>query len=406
MRQTRSRGALTLLIIGILLVATNLRASFTGVGSVLSFISTELGLSPGVAGAVTTLPLLGFAVVSPLAPALSRRLGVERALLAALLTLALGTVLRSVPTLSTVALFLGTAIIGAAIAVGNVLLPTLIKRDFPNSISMLTGAYTLIMGAFAALSSGTVVPIATHLPGGWRTALGCWVLLTLLAIAVWLPQVRGQARGEASAEPAPVVRLPWRSPLAWVVTLYMGLQSLTFYVLVAWLPSVLQDNGMSPTMAGWHLFFMQTVALVMNLAVPLVMRRLPDQRLIAGLTSTIGLIACLGLLLLPGWASLWTVVAGLSTGSSIVLALSFLSLRAPDAASATALSGMAQSIGYLIAAVGPVLLGTLHSLSGGWIVPLTALCLAAAAQVVTAVIAGRGLITTQHAPARTARLAG
>ncbi|MQA10565.1 MAG: MFS transporter [Pseudonocardiaceae bacterium] len=388
--EARAWGGRILLIAGLLLVAANLRASLTGVGPLLGTVSAELGLAPATAGALNTLPLLAFAVVSPLAPALARRLGLERALLAALLSLAIGLAVRSMP--STVPLFTGTALIGVSIAVVNVLLPSLIKRDFPGSVGMMTGAYVVVMGTMASVSSGVMVPISEAVPGGWRTALGCWLILALLATLVWLPQTT--RRGSTHAEPgsALAVRLPWTSPLAWAVTVFMGLQSYGFYVMITWLPSVLHDNGVSEAAAGWYLFVFQGVGVVASLIVPLLMRRLPDQRVLASAASLTSLVGYLGLLAFPDLSPLWSPISGFGCGLCIVLALSMLSLRAQDTPSSAALSGMAQSIGYLLAAVGPPLFGLLHSISGGWSTPLVMLCLVTVVQASVGFIAGRGSI--------------
>lgn len=177
------------------------------------------------------------------------------------------------------------------------------------------------------------------------------------------------------------------------MTAFMGLQSLGFYVVITWLPQVVQDTGgIAPAAAGWLLFLFQAVAVLTSLAVPAAMRRPGDQRALATISSAVLLAGYLGLLAAPGWAPLWAVVLGLSGGACLVLALAFLGLRAQDAAGAGALSAMAQSIGYLLAAAGPVLFGLLHAASGGWRAPLAVMCVVAAGQVVAAIIAGRGTV--------------
>ncbi|GAA0939645.1 hypothetical protein GCM10009560_50510 [Nonomuraea longicatena] len=272
---------------------------------------------------------------------------------------------------------------------GNVLLPSLIKRDFPTRVGLLTSAYATVMGAVAAVASGVAVPISQAAPGGWHTALGCWIVLALAAIVLWFPQVRttrpasGESRGH---------RLPWGSPLAWAVTAFMGLQSLGFYVVVTWLPQVLQDTGVDAATAGWLLFLFQAVAVVTGLAAPAAMRWARDQRAVATVSSLVVLAGYLGLLLAPGWALLWSAVLGLGGGICLVLALAFLSLRAQDATVAGALSAMAQSIGYLVAAVGPVAFGLLHAVGSGWTVPILLMCVAAAGQAAVAMTAGRGTV--------------
>ncbi|MEC3981051.1 MFS transporter [Amycolatopsis sp. H20-H5] len=401
-QQPTRRSGQALLILGLLVVAANLRPSLTGVGPLLDRVQTDLGLSPAVAGLLNTLPLLAFAAVSPMVPRLAARRGPERVLGAALVVLALGIAIRWVPT--TGSLFAGTVLIGAGIAVGNVLLPSLIKRDFPTKVSLLTSAYATVMGGVAAVASGVAVPISEVAPGGWHTALGFWIVLALVAIALWLPQLR--------RTPPPVSttvrgghRLPWRSGLAWAVTAFMGLQSLGFYVIVTWLPGVVQDTGFTPAAAGWLLFLFQVVAVLTSLAAPALLRRARDQRALAMVNSLILLAGYLGLLMAPEWAVVWTVILGLGGGVCLVLALAFLGLRAQDAAGAGALSAMAQSIGYLLAAIGPVLFGLLHSVSSGWQVPLILMCVAAAGQAIVATVAGSGTVrspddhqTPDHTP--------
>ncbi|MFI7535108.1 CynX/NimT family MFS transporter [Streptosporangium sp. NPDC049376] len=381
------RSGQALLVWGLLVVAANLRASLTGVGPLLDQVQADLGLVPAVAGLLNTLPLLTFAALSPLVPWLAARWGAERLLGGALMVLTLGIALRWVPVAA--GLFTGTVLIGAGIAVGNVLLPSLIKRDFPTRVGMLTSAYATVMGGVAAVASGVAVPISEVAPGGWYTALGCWVLFALVAVLLWLPQMRAPRRAVQAVRGH---RLPWGSGLAWAVTAFMGLQSLGFYVVVTWLPRFLQDNGTSAATAGWLLFLFQAVAVLTSLAVPGVMRRAGDQRVLAAICSAVMFLGYLGLLVAPGAAPLWSVVLGLGGGACLVLALAFIGLRAQDANVAGALSAMAQSIGYLLAAAGPVVFGLLHTVSAGWRVPIVVMCAAAAGQTIVALAAGGGTV--------------
>ncbi|MEU1730673.1 MFS transporter [Streptosporangium sp. NPDC020145] len=381
------RSGQALLVWGLLVVAANLRASLTGVGPLLDQVQADLGLVPAVAGLLNTLPLLTFAALSPLVPRLAARWGAERLLGGALMVLTLGIALRWVPVAA--GLFTGTVLIGAGIAVGNVLLPSLIKRDFPTRVGMLTSAYATVMGGVAAVASGVAVPISEVAPGGWYTALGCWVLFALVAVLLWLPQMRAPRRAVQAVRGH---RLPWGSGLAWAVTAFMGLQSLGFYVVVTWLPRFLQDNGTSAATAGWLLFLFQAVAVLTSLAVPGVMRRAGDQRVLAAICSAVMFLGYLGLLVAPGAAPLWSVVLGLGGGACLVLALAFIGLRAQDANVAGALSAMAQSIGYLLAAAGPVVFGLLHTVSAEWRVPIVVMCAAAAGQTIVALAAGGGTV--------------
>lgn len=383
-----TRSGQVLLVWGLLVVAANLRSSLTGVGPVLDQVQADLGLAPATAGLVNTLPLLAFAVVSPLVPRLAARWGPERLLGAALVVLTLGIVVRMTPTASL--LFAGTALIGIGIAVGNVLLPSLIKRDFPSRVGLLTAAYATVMGGVAAVASGVAVPISEHASQGWSAALGWWAVPALVAVVLWLPQLR---KPRPAAGPVRQGRLPWNSALAWAVTAFMGLQSLGFYVAVTWLPQVFQDSGMAATAAGGLLFVFQAVAVAISLAVPVVLRWAHDQRAVATISSAVLLAGYLGLLIAPGWALLWSVVLGLGGGACLVLALAFLGLRAPDPEAAGALSALAQSIGYLLAAIGPVIFGVLHTASSGWQAPIILMCVASAGQTIVAIAAGRGTIS-------------
>ncbi|ULL19970.1 MFS transporter [Paenibacillus sp. H1-7] len=364
------RSSRLLLMAGVVLIAANLRASITVVGPLAASIRNDTGLSNVMTSLLTALPLIAFALISPLAPALSRRFGTERTLLGGLIALAAGIVLRSVP--SATALYAGTAILGAAIAVSNVMLPALIKRDFAHQVGLMTGLYTVSMSGLAGLASGISVPMAEGLGLGWRGSLGCWALLAAAGIAVWLPQLRGAKPSLSAPAPAKAAGSLWRSPLAWQVTLFMGLQSLAFYVTIAWLPAILHDRGMSAAAAGWMLSLMQFVSLPASFIVPVLAGRTASQRGLVAFTAAASLIGYGGLLLFPAAAMVpvWIVFIGLGLGASISLALAFFALRSSSAPQAAALSGMAQSFGYLLAALGPILFGWLHDLTGGWTGPL------------------------------------
>jgi MFS transporter, CP family, cyanate transporter len=380
--RTGERPRTALLLVGIVMLASALRAPITGVGPLIGTIRHDIGIGGTVAGILTTLPVLAFGLVSPVAPALARRLGIERSLGLALAILLAAVVIRSIPTIGT--LFVGTVLLGAAIAVANVLLPSLVKRDFPFRVGAITSLYAATMNLGAATASGIAVPVANVAPGGWRTAIGCWAGLVLIALVLWSPQLR--LRTVLTDERAP---LPWRSPLAWSVTLFMGLQSFGFYVVVSWLPSILTSHGTSRSAAGWELFVFQVVALVSVFSMPALIRRLPDQRWLASGWALVAAISFAGLLLAPGAAIFWVVIGGLASGASLVLALSFFGLRTNGAPQAAALSGMAQSVGYLIAATGPVLMGVVHDSVGGWRLPLLLLSLLAIVQLLLGYRAGR-----------------
>jgi CP family cyanate transporter-like MFS transporter len=383
-----------LLFIGILLVASNLRASLTSVGPLVGTIRADTGLSGVMAGLLTTLPLIAFAVLSPLAPRLARRFGTESTLFASLAVLTAGILLRSL--YSVAALFAGTVLLGLAIAVGNVLLPSIIKRDFSDRVGVMTGLYSAFMGTWAAIASGMSVPLARGIGLGWRGSLAFWAILSAIALLSWWPLLRSRRKTDrgveesGSKEPARSKSRLWRSPLAWQVTWFMGLQSLMFYVTIAWYPEILRDRGLSAAAAGWMLSLIQLVSLPANLIVPVLAGRLQDQRgLVAGITVLY--LAGYGGLLSGGTALvvLWTVLIGIAQGASISLALTFFALRARDARQSAELSGMAQSVGYLLAAGGPVLFGLLHDRTQAWTVPLFTLIGAALLFFASGLSAGR-----------------
>ncbi|EPR2694576.1 CynX/NimT family MFS transporter [Raoultella planticola] len=375
-----------LLIAGILLIASTLRVTFTGAAPLLDAIRADYGLSTAQTGMLTTLPLLAFGLVSPLAAGVGRRLGIERSLLVALVLICLGIGLRSLP--STALLFCGTAIIGCGIALGNVLLPGLIKRDFSQHVARMTGAYSITMGGAAALGSAMVVPLA--LAGfGWHGALLMLMVFPLLALLVWLPQTRKTATAPLTGSGAMHNRGIWRSALAWQVTLFLGINSLVYYVIIGWLPAILQSLGYSEAQAGSLHGLLQLATAAPGLAIPLILHRLKDQRAIAVIVALMCAISACGLWFWPGQAVVWTLIFGFGSGATMILGLTFIGLRANSAHQAAALSGMAQTIGYLLAACGPPLMGKIHDANGDWQIPLIAVALISVVMALFGAQAGR-----------------
>jgi MFS transporter, CP family, cyanate transporter len=388
----RSRLRSVLLVLGIVLLAANLRPALTSVAPLIGQIRADTGISNGVAGLLTTLPLLAFGLLSPVAPRVARGFGMERVLLVSLLVLAAGILLRWAGAVA--ALFLGTAILGAAIALGNVLLPGLVKREFPEHAGLMTSVYSTSLGISAALAAGVSVPLAQLDGIGWRGALAVWALPALLAGVAWLPQLgRSDRPADLSARSSPGIKDLWRSPLAWQVTLFMGLQSLAYYVTLTWLPEILQDGGMGAARAGWMLGLSQAVSIVAMFSAPVIAERRPSQRGVVAVAVGVSGAGALGLLVAGSTAAtLWVVLLGLGQGASFSLALTFFALRSPDPGHAAALSGMAQSVGYLLAAGGPFLFGVLRDATGSWKVPLALLL----ATTVCLLIAGMGAARDAH----------
>ncbi|MCK9508850.1 MAG: MFS transporter [Pigmentiphaga sp.] len=376
-----------ILILGILLIAANLRAPFTGLPPLLGSILADFGLSTTAVGAVTTLPLLAFALLSPWSALLARKYGLERVLFGALAAIALGIVLRSAGAVWS--LYAGTWIVGMGIAAGNVLLPSLVKRDFPLRVAALTGAYALAMGVIAALGSALVFPLADV--WGWQGALAAFLVLPVAALAAWMPQLRAPRHCVAQAAKTPQGAPIWRSALAWQVTLFLGINSTIYYVVIGWLPIILTDAGLSPSQAGSLHGAMQLATALPGLVLGPILHRMRDQRLPAVVVTVGSALALLGLMLAPQWAFAWTLLFGAGSGSWFILGLTFIGLRTGSAPQAAALSGMAQSIGYLLAAVGPMAMGALYARLGGWKMPL-GLCVALTfAASAVGVLAGRNL---------------
>jgi MFS transporter, CP family, cyanate transporter len=368
-----------------MLVAANLRPPITSVGPLVGDIRADTGMSSAAAGLLTTLPLLAFAGVSPLAAPFARRLGIERAVQLAVAVLIAGVLLRSSGPVE--ALVAGTAVLGAGIAVANVLIPALVKQDFPHRVGPMTSGYLTTMVAMAGLAGGIAVPLAdTGL--GWRGSLACWALPAAIAALVWWPQARNARHVPPEEQRAPT-RLR-RSPLAWQVTLFMGLQSFLFYCQIAWLPTLLEDRGLGRSAAGWMLALLQIASLAATMAFPVLAARRRSQR---GLVALGALTTAVGLGGLLAFGSslvvLWICVLGFGGGAWFALALSFFALRAPDSRHAAALSGMAQSIGYALAATGPIIIGFLHDQTDSWDPPLAVLIGVTVAALVFGLAAAR-----------------
>ncbi|SPO53494.1 MFS transporter [Pseudomonas sp. JV551A1] len=351
-----------LLLLGLVLVALNLRPALSSMAPVLGLVSEGLGLNASQAGLLTTLPVLCLGLFAPLAPVLARRFGSERVILGILATLALGIVVRS--SLGATGVFLGSLMAGASIGIIGVLLPGIVKRDFPQHAGTLTGVYTMALCLGAAMAAGATVPLAQHFDGSWALGLGFWAVPALLAMLVWLPQAR---QGHGLHKVAYRVRGLWRDPLAWQVTLYMGLQSSLAYIVFGWLPSILIGRGLSPTEAGLVLSGSVIVQLVSSLSAPWLATRGKDQRLAIVLVMLItlaGLFGCLYAPLSGLWG--WAVVLGLGQGGTFALALTLIVLRSKDAHVAANLSSMAQGVGYTLASMGPLAVGLVHDLTSGW----------------------------------------
>lgn len=365
----RSRKDQRLLFAGIILIALNLRPALSGVGPLIAMIRVETGLSNTMLGLLTTFPLIAFGILSTLTPLFTRKYGIEKVLAGALILLTVGTSLRGAGYVST--LFLGTILLGIAIAFGNVLLPALVKRDFDKRSGFMTSIYSGMMGLGASLAAGLSFPLAQNLPGTWKSSLGVWGGLSFLAFLVWYPQVQHSKPTSTKRSFKKAMRDLGSSMLAWKVALFLGLQSFAFYVILTWLPDILTSRGFSSAEAGWYLSLSQITGVVGSVSIPYIASKKNDQRFFVWMLTLFETTSLAGLwlgssLAVPFWISL----LGFAMGGSFGLALLFIVLRSTDSETATELSGMAQSIGYLLAAVGPIIIGTTYDITDSWDIAL------------------------------------
>ncbi|MFI7022830.1 MFS transporter [Micromonospora sp. NPDC049900] len=380
-----------LLLVGMLLVAVNLRAAMTSLGALLDEVRVGLALSGTMAGVVTTLPAVAFAGLGATTPWLVRRLSAPRLLVLAMIALTLGQVLR-VLTGSAVVFLATSALALAGIAVANILLPMLVKQYFPHRTGLVTGVYMMTLTVGATAAAAAAVPVA-HAFGSWRAGLGVWAALAAVAVLPWLPaalRTGGAARraglrgGRARARISPA-----RTRLGWAMALYFGAQSLSAYAIMGWLAVLFRDAGFRPQDAGLLLAGVTALGVPIALTMPTLAGRLSDLRLLVlGLTAASS-VAYLGLAFAPrGGAVLWVVLLALGQGA-FPLILATIGLRARTADGTVALSAFTQSVGYLIAALGPLLVGILHESTGGWTAPLGFLLVALAVQTGAGIVIAR-----------------
>jgi MFS transporter, CP family, cyanate transporter len=393
MHDARLRSAL--LAGGVVLVAINLRPAAAAIGPVLNRIQSDSGLSSGWAGALTTLPVLCFGLLAPLAPVLARRLGLRAALAGAMCLLLAGTLLRLIPGVGL--LFLGTALAGTAIAIGNVLLPVLVRRDFAHRTGTAMALYTVSLIGFAALSAGATVPLADAFGGGWRPGLAVWAIPAAIAALAWLPALVRRAalpsadrRSSTNADSPRPVRALLRRPLAWAVTLFFAVQSGGFYATLAWLPSIFRSHGASEAHAGLLLSLTMAVGVIAALVVPGLAGRSRDQRPLVAGSCLLMASGLLGILLAPmSVPYLWAVLLGLGQNAAFPLALMLIVMRGGSVATTAGLSTMAQSVGYGLSSLAPLAVGTLHGMAHSWTPPLILLLALVAPQLLIGLAAGR-----------------
>ncbi|MGF1846730.1 MFS transporter [Vibrio lentus] len=380
-------------MLGILFLSLNLRGPFTSLAPVLSQVMEGLNLNSSAAGFLTALPLLTFALFSPLVTKISQRIGLEPSLLLALVLITTGITLRSFGIIPT--LYIGTVMIGMGIAIGNVLLPVVVKISFPTRIATVTSLYIFTMGIGSTLGSSLMVPfsdLTLFTLTGWQLALLMNLVFPILALMIWLPKIRKRSSSATNKKqedkPLPMKKMI-KSGVAWQVTLALGLNSFTFYSLAGWLPQILNDLGYSEIDAGYIYGFLQFSTMVPGLLLlPFLGKNDNQQWLITLCTSSV-FIGLIGLLYLPEFAIFWVGLFGLANCSTFIIALSFVGLRTSNSNQAASLSGMAQGIGYALAATGPTLVGKLHALTDSWSVPILLIAAVAFACTIFAALAAR-----------------
>lgn len=371
-RRTRPDRTVTgLLVLAIVALALNLRGPIVAVSPVLDTIRTDLAIGAGTAGLLTSLPVLCFALATPLAAALLARTGLERGVLIALGALLAGTLLRSTDGLA--AAIAGTLVIGVAITVGNVAVPVVIGRDVsPMRAGLVLGTYTAALNVGSMITLSLTVPIADAV--GWRAALASWAGLALVAAGVWWLGTRGNAARAAAVAPpvgAAIGPVWWRRPIVWGLTIAFAGQAFSYYGVTAWLPLLLRDElGMDAAAAGVSSSIFQIAAVAGAFGVPVLLRLFPGP-----LPALIAVCAAwtalpLGLLLAPQHWALWCALGGAAQGGGITVIFSLVVRRARDLAENRRMSALVQGGGYLVAATGPTVVGTVHEATDGWTAPL------------------------------------
>lgn len=387
LERNANRGRTYLYLAGIIAFSFCLRAPITSVGPLVTTIGTNLHVSSSMMGMITTLPVLTFGLCSSFIGRLSHRLGASNTIVAGLLFVAIGGTIRSF--LGIPGLWIGTVLVGMGICAGNVLIPSIIKQRFPGRVGILTSVYTTTMGIFASIGAGASIPLSQGLGLGWRLALVIWSVVALAAAILWVPQLGGKEKTAQEADgdsrkadrglEQPVganCRPPktgrsnlWHSKTAWYMTLFMGLQSLLFYSVTSWMPTIVQSQGLSQQTAGTMALLFQLVGLPITFLTPILTERMKRQE---SLVVIMGLLYFGGLFLLvfaPG--QLFAVTVGIILMSvcacgAFAWAMATIGLRTSSGEEAAVLSGMVQSVGYLLAAIGPLMSGVIFDLLGSW----------------------------------------
>jgi CP family cyanate transporter-like MFS transporter len=361
-------------LLAVVLLSINLRTLFASLPPLLAEVRAEFGLSAGVAGLLTTGPVLCLGALGPFAPRLARRISIEWLIVACGLVTAAGMLLRGTGSLA--ALFAGTMFAGAAISVAQVALPVLIRSRHPGQVGVFTGAYSMALTLGSTVSAGLAVPLE-HLLGSWERSLAFWGVPMLVALLPWFARLRGAGTFVEGPRVPPFLR----EPLALSVTLFFVLQGMAFYAGLTWLPTFLRDEGWSAEAAGTLQAVANGVGFLPAFLLPFFAGRMRTQGPLLVGVAAVGLAGLAGLLLEPDAAVVWMPVLGLSQGGALGLGLILPVLRGGDVRMVAVLTGMTLSMGYFFASAGPWLLGFAHDLAGGWTIPLLLLAGITALQI-------------------------
>lgn len=355
-------------LMGIVFITLNLRGPITGVGPIIEIIKEQYQLSNSLAGFITTLPLLAFAIFSPIVA----RFRYVTMMLYGLVFIALGELIRSYS--GEIGLFVGTLIMGVGIAIANVLLPSIIKSKFPKTFGKIMSIYSLALVISAAIGAGISVPLALSLHLGWKNTLAIWAIVAVVAIIFWLPHLKGRRRYQNQKTPTGVNIPIYKYATSWWITLFMGTQSLIFYSVIAWFPSILIEKGFDIHFASNMTLLYQVCSMPVALLAPMLIARVRNKHKHI-LTSFLCLMYALAFGILLFCNSLFAMVLvtlflAFPMGGMFGIALLFVSTKASIPQKVARLSGMAQSLGYLIAAIGPIFLGFVYDVAKSWNVPL------------------------------------
>ncbi|WP_228444519.1 MFS transporter [Macrococcoides canis] len=374
-----------IMLFAVLLLAANLRAPLTSVGVLLPKIDAALHLTTFQISIFAILPLLSFSFASYFAVNVSKKLGLNTTILFALSLIIIGVIIRSITNIPS--LFIGMLLIGIGIAFGNVLAPVFIKVSFPLHLGIVTALYTVIMNIFGAISSAVAAPLAQSF--SYQFSLRAILFITILAFISWIYVLKSSKEADIPDVPDTSLNI-WKSKLAWHITLFMGGQSVIFYSLINWLPLLLKQEGVDPAITGGYLTILQIAIIIFTFIVPMIAAKHADQVKLGWINGLLYIIAMLGIIFINhNYILIFMIMLGIAAGMSFGLVNTFFSIKVKHSETAKKLSGMAQSVGYLLAAISVMLFGVLHDITGNWNLSLYLLLADALMLLIVGVLAGR-----------------